>query len=97
MAKYEQLFNEAKRDVDNIKKELSDTRELFLERFVSKVDQKEELKHYPTKFLVLSLGISLVIALCTAYMYITPHMIRSEISSFSDKKVEIENKNTNKK
>lgn len=70
---YGEFINQIHETKDDLRKLIDDC--------VKKQEQQIELKHYATKSLVLSWGVALTVGLCTAYMYITPHIIRSENSS----------------
>lgn len=78
MSKNNVPYSELTSKIDNTK---DDLRKL-IDDCVKKQEQQIELKHYATKSLVLTLGMGLTVALCTAYMYITPHIIRSENSLY---------------
>lgn len=62
------------------------------ERLLSRIDaldkdgvKKSEQQHYATKYYVLGLGGVLLTAICAAYCFITPHLIKSETSQLETK------------
>jgi len=74
MAKYEQFFNETKKDLDNVRRELDSKINDLSKSSVKKSDQR----HYATKSYVLTCGGTLVATLCLVYWYITPMFIKNE-------------------
>jgi Flp pilus assembly protein TadB len=91
MAKYEQLFNEAKKDLDNVRKELDGK----ISELNKDIVKKSDLQHYSTKHYVLTCGAALFVTMCSAYWYVNPIIIKSEIQQVNIK-TEESNKSKNK-
>lgn len=86
MAKYEQLFNEAKKDLDNVRKELDGK----ISELNKDIVKKSDLQHYSTKHYVLTCGAALFATICSAYWYVNPIIIKNEIQQISIKAEEIQ-------